>query len=140
MKQVWLKDILAYLRGSTKGQKTYSQLCWLARLILVIPSTNAASERSFSVMKQLNTYLRSTMTDLARYNCSCTGICSRKLLFHNCNYGEGPQTPLLNGCTLCSQIVCPTNLNLLPTPLDTSIDLSNSAVFVWLSLHPLTVP
>ena len=58
---VGLKDILAYLRGSNKGQKTfYGQLCWLAP---VIPFTNAASERSFSVMKRLKTYLRSTMTE-----------------------------------------------------------------------------
>ena len=31
------------------------------RLILVVPSTNASSERSFSTMKRLKTYLRSTM-------------------------------------------------------------------------------
>ena len=32
-----------------------------AQLILVMPATNAASERSFSAMRRLKTYLRSTM-------------------------------------------------------------------------------
>ena len=59
-----LKDILSYLRGLSKGQKSfYRQICWIARLILVMPSTNAASERSLSAMKRLKTCLRSTMSD-----------------------------------------------------------------------------
>ena len=33
----------------------------LARLILVMPATNAVNERSFSTMRRLKTYLRSTM-------------------------------------------------------------------------------
>ncbi len=36
-------------------------MCWLARLILVLPATNAASEWSFSNMKRIKTYLRCTM-------------------------------------------------------------------------------
>ena len=36
-------------------------MCVLVRLILVIPATNAVSERSFSSMKRLKSYLRSTM-------------------------------------------------------------------------------
>ena len=64
IKSAGLKDILSY----PKGQKSfYRQICWIARLILVMPSTNAASERSFSAMRRLKTYLRSTMSD-ARLN------------------------------------------------------------------------
>ena len=40
----------------------YKQACWIARLILVLPSTNAASEISFSAMKRVKTYLCSTMS------------------------------------------------------------------------------
>ncbi len=36
-------------------------MCWVARLIIVLPATNAASERSFSTMKRIKTYLRSTI-------------------------------------------------------------------------------
>ena len=39
----------------------YKAVCWLALLILVMPSTNAASERSFSVMRTVKSYLRSSM-------------------------------------------------------------------------------
>ena len=44
---------------------TYSffhQVCRVAQLIIVMPATNAASERSFSVMHRIKSYLRSTMT------------------------------------------------------------------------------
>ena len=36
-------------------------MCLLARLIIVMPASNAVSERSFSAMRRLKTYLRSTM-------------------------------------------------------------------------------
>ena len=39
----------------------YSEVIALLKLILVNPSTNAVSERSFSVMRRIKTYLRSTM-------------------------------------------------------------------------------
>ena len=39
----------------------YGEVCTMARLILVMPATNAVSERSFSSMRRLKTYLRSTM-------------------------------------------------------------------------------
>lgn len=61
-KSVSLQDCLQYLRSLSDGQRSfYSEVCCLARLILVMPSTNAVSERSFSAMRRLKTYLRSTM-------------------------------------------------------------------------------
>ena len=39
----------------------YSEVCTLAHIILVMPASNAVSERSFSVMRQINSYLRNTM-------------------------------------------------------------------------------
>ena len=39
-----------------------SQVCKLASLILVMPATNASSERSFSSLRRVKTYLRATMT------------------------------------------------------------------------------
>ena len=57
-----IREILSYLKGLSEGQKAfYKQICWIARLIIVLPSTNASSERAFSAMKRLKTYLRSTM-------------------------------------------------------------------------------
>ena len=62
-KIITLREILHFLQSLSKGQRVfYKQVCWIARLILVLPSTNAASERSFSAMKRVKTYLRSTMS------------------------------------------------------------------------------
>ena len=53
-----LKDILAFLRGLSDGQKAFfSQVCQVAQLIIVMPATNAASERSFSVLRRVKSYL-----------------------------------------------------------------------------------
>lgn len=40
-----------------------SQVVILAKLLLVMPATNAVSERSFSALKRVKTYLRGSMTD-----------------------------------------------------------------------------
>ena len=39
-----------------------SQVTFLVKLILLMPATNAVSERSASAMRHVKTYLRSTMT------------------------------------------------------------------------------
>ena len=57
-----LREAIDYLKSLSDGQKQFfHQVCRIAQLILVIPSTNAASERSFSVLKRIKSYLRSTM-------------------------------------------------------------------------------
>ena len=46
------------------GQKSFfSQVCRLVCLILVMTATNAVSERMFSVMRRIKTYLRSSMCE-----------------------------------------------------------------------------
>ena len=40
------------------------QVCNVARLLLTLPATNATSERTFSTMRRLKTYLRSTMSQM----------------------------------------------------------------------------
>ena len=57
-----LTDCLTYLRSlSPAAKKFYSEVCTVVRLILVMPASNAISERTFSVMRRVKTYLRSTM-------------------------------------------------------------------------------
>ena len=57
-----LAECLKMLRGLSPSQKSFfSKVCQLAHLILVMPATNAVSERTFSTMRRLTTYLRSTM-------------------------------------------------------------------------------
>ena len=43
--------------------KFLPQAQYLAKLLLVMPATNAVSEKSFSALKRVKTYLRSITTD-----------------------------------------------------------------------------
>ena len=59
---VELTDILTFVWKLSQGQRSFfKQVCWLVSLIAVMPATNSSSERSFSTMKRVKTYLRSTM-------------------------------------------------------------------------------
>ena len=56
-------DIIAYLRKlSSAEQRLLSAVIVVIKLILVLPATNASSERSFSAMRRIKSYLRSTMS------------------------------------------------------------------------------
>ena len=58
-----LQDVVAYMKTfSTAELAIYSEVITLLKLILVNPSTNAVSERTFSAMRRIKTYLRSTMS------------------------------------------------------------------------------
>ncbi len=57
-----MKSIIDYLQNSSKFEKEfYSEMIKLCKIILVMPATNAISERSFSTLRRLKTWLRSTM-------------------------------------------------------------------------------
>ncbi len=63
-----IQSIIAYLQTLTSVQKEfYSEVIKIVKLILVMPATNAVSERSFSALRRLKTWLRTTMTQ-ARLN------------------------------------------------------------------------
>ena len=54
----------------------YSEIVALVTILLVIPATNATSERTFSALRRVKTYLRSTMTQ-TRMN-TCTQIKNKR--------------------------------------------------------------
>ncbi len=57
-----VKSIIDYLQNSSKCEKEcYSEVIKLCKIILVMPATSALSERSFSTLRRLKTWLRSTM-------------------------------------------------------------------------------
>ena len=61
-KNTSIKDILKYLRNISSAQRALLfETCVIVELILVMPATNAISERSFSALRRVKTYLRSTM-------------------------------------------------------------------------------
>ena len=57
-----IQDVKSYLLNLSTGQRLiFNEVISVMKLILVMPATNACSERSFSAMRRLKTYLRSTM-------------------------------------------------------------------------------
>lgn len=58
-----LKDIVTFVRGMIKRERILiKEIVKVVMLVLVMPATNATSERSFSALRRIKTYLRSTMT------------------------------------------------------------------------------
>ncbi len=55
-------DVKEHIQKLSHSQKTIlNEVILLAKLILVMPVTNATSERSISALRRMKTYLRSTM-------------------------------------------------------------------------------
>ena len=60
-----LVDILANVKQLSESEKCMiSEIITVCKLLLVNPATSAADERSFSSARRLQTWLRSTMTQL----------------------------------------------------------------------------
>ena len=56
-----MKDIVSALAGLSSAEKvTLSSLLTAVKLLLVMPATNPTSERSFSALRHVKTYLRTT--------------------------------------------------------------------------------
>ena len=56
-------SLQSIMKTMSSAQKTLlSEVCTLTKLMLVMPATNAISKRSFSALRLVKTYLRSTMT------------------------------------------------------------------------------
>ena len=63
--RIFLSDITKFFKSLTSAQQEiFSEVCKLFRLLLVMPATNAVSERSFSALRRIKTYLRSTMSQV----------------------------------------------------------------------------
>ena len=59
-----LNDIIKAVQSmSTTKQAFYSEIVVIVKLMLVMPASNAVSERSFSSLKRVKTYLRNRMTE-----------------------------------------------------------------------------
>ena len=61
--KVTVSEIVTYFHNCSDSQLwLLSQVSKLVRLLLVMPATNAGSERSFSAVRRIKSYLRSTMS------------------------------------------------------------------------------
>ena len=62
VRQPTIFDIQAYFKGISVAQRSLlGQVGRVVQLIVVMPATNATSDRSFSALRRVKTYLRSTM-------------------------------------------------------------------------------
>ena len=56
-------EVIKMIRSLSQSNKLLlSEVVKIMKLLLVMPATNAVSERSFSALKRIKTYLRSTTT------------------------------------------------------------------------------
>ena len=61
-------DVIKTVQKMSAAERAmFGELIKLTSLIAVIPATNAVSERSFSAMRHIKTYLRSTMSQIKTY-------------------------------------------------------------------------
>ena len=67
-----LLEVKSYIKKLTSSQhQLYSEVVTLLKIVLVNPSTNSTSERSFSAMRRIKSYLRSSMSQ-SRLNAMMT--------------------------------------------------------------------
>ena len=57
-----LPDLISEMKGLGKGRLFYADINNLIHLLLTIPVSSATAERSFSALRRLKTFTRSTMT------------------------------------------------------------------------------
>lgn len=66
--QLSVSEVIKCIQALPESQQTLiSEVITLIKLIVVMPATNSTSERSFSALRRIKTYLRSTMSQ-ARLN------------------------------------------------------------------------
>ena len=76
-----LQGIIKYFEKLSPGMKTfYSEIYKIIQLILIIPASNASSERHFSVLKRIKNCLRSTMSQERLNHCMVTSIYKEELM------------------------------------------------------------
>ena len=55
------KDVVLYLKEKPEIRTIFTEVTKLVKLLLTVPSTSCTNERSFSTLRRLKSYLRSTM-------------------------------------------------------------------------------
>lgn len=63
VEDITIHDIVRILGGLSSAERVAFTSVWTAmKVLLVMPASNASSERSFSALRRIKTYLRTTMT------------------------------------------------------------------------------
>lgn len=69
-----IRTVCSAMASSNNYKSTFSEVHRLLRLYLTVPLTSATSERAFSTLRRLLTYLRSSMTEKRLNNCALLHI------------------------------------------------------------------
>ena len=72
------QELLQFTNFADGYQDAFYELCRLTRIACTIPITTASTERSFSVLKRVKTYLRTTMSDKRLTHLAMLSIHSRR--------------------------------------------------------------
>ena len=76
MKYVCVGEVVRVLGNLSAAEKVaFFGVLAVMKLLLVMPATNATSERSFSALRRIKTYLRTTMTQ-QRLNHLMVHVCT----------------------------------------------------------------
>ena len=79
--QLTIKGLIRHIQELNPGKKTLlSQVFQLAQYSLVMPASNAESERSFSVLRRIKIYLRKTVTQNRLNYTMCLNIHTERLM------------------------------------------------------------
>ena len=71
--KVTLAAVKEYYQLLSPSQRSaMSEVCTLLKLLMVVPATNAVSERSASGMRRVKTYLRSIMSQIRFISFTCS--------------------------------------------------------------------
>ena len=73
------KDVIVYVKSLTdEGKQLYAELVKLIKIFLLFPVSSCTAERSFSVLKRVQSYLRSSMGQ-ERLNHCCVIHCYKEM-------------------------------------------------------------
>ena len=79
-KRIGIKDAITIISSLNTSQKLLvSEVLKLIQLILTVPATNAANERSCSTLRRFKTYLRSSMTQELLSSCLILATYKKKV-------------------------------------------------------------
>ena len=70
-----IQSVITQLKGLNDVERAFcSEVIKVTKLILVMPATNALSERSFSALRRVKTWLRSTIDQVRLNNCMTLNV------------------------------------------------------------------
>ena len=72
------QELLQFTNFADGYKDAFYELCRLTRIACTIPITTASAERSFSALKRVKTYLRTTMSDERLTHLAILSIHSRR--------------------------------------------------------------